>query len=322
MIKSLSKNSSKLTSHNIHHFTDNYCNRLDLIRTAILSSGIEPINIDDLLSRISISHDQPIRFSTKGKPNHKNGWLVSYSDQGLPFVVIAGDWASGIEMKWVASRLSEQSAEEQQAINRKIRLAKAFREQEQSRKWETAAVKAQDYWKTSAPANANHPYLIQKNIQPLTLRQISDYLIVPMVDIDGKLWNLQRIYPDGTKKFMAGGKVKGCFALLGELSNGPIYICEGFATGATIHNASGLPTVCAMNANNLTAVCIAVASLSPQVTVCADNDHKTAGNPGISLGREAAKTVNAALTWPEPCGPECNCTDFNDLSNCKHAVRV
>src|SRR5690554_7267297 len=79
-----------------------YADRLEAIRAALLEHGIEPANPDALLSRLADAEGRPVRFGTASKPRSKNGWLIAYHDRGLPFVVIAGDWAAGAEMKWTA----------------------------------------------------------------------------------------------------------------------------------------------------------------------------------------------------------------------------
>jgi putative DNA primase/helicase len=281
-----------------------------------------PTNIDALLSRLHQAGGHLVRFATSNKPRKKNGWLVAHHDQGLPFVVNAGDWATGAEMKWVVADSKTWTLAEQKEVERKITAVKHAREQQQAKRWAATATNAMKCWASALPADAMHPYLMRKGIQPYHLRQQGDLLLVPLTDAEGTLWNLQRIHPDGKKRFMYGGRVNGCFALLGELAEGPLYVCEGLATGATIHQQSGHPTACAMNAGNLLAVCTALADPMRQLTVCADNDHQTDGNPGITKGREAAAAVGAALTWPEPCEPECICTDFNDLAHCPKAQGV
>ena len=64
---------------------------------------------------------------------------------------------------------------------------------------------------------------------------------------------MQTIAPDGTKMFMSGGRVKGCYYGIGK-PKGALIVCEGFATGASIHECTGHAVAVACNAGNLEAV--------------------------------------------------------------------
>lgn len=147
-------------------------------------------------------------------------------------------------------------------------------------------------------------------------------LLVPLY-ADGKLVNLQRINDDGRKRFLKGGRITGAASLVGKIAGAStVYLCEGWATAATIHEATGCPVVAAMNAGNLMHVARRLRAALPgevAITVAADNDRHTPGNPGIAAGRLAADTIRASLTWPRfPCAG-CKCSDFNDLDQCKGA---
>jgi putative DNA primase/helicase len=48
-----------------------------------------------------------------------------------------------------------------------------------------------------------------KNVDPCGVRIGDGLLLVPMRDIDGKLWSLQEIFPSGDKLFMKGGRTAG-----------------------------------------------------------------------------------------------------------------
>jgi putative DNA primase/helicase len=65
---------------------------------------------------------------------------------------------------------------------------------------------------------------------------------MPLCDWNGTLWNIQFIFQDGAKKFMKAGRKQGCFHLFGELTpRSPLCVTEGYATGASIHEATGYP---------------------------------------------------------------------------------
>ncbi|MBT5947812.1 MAG: DUF3987 domain-containing protein, partial [Nitrospinaceae bacterium] len=182
----------------------------------------------------------------------------------------------------------------------------------------------------SNEASPEHPYLKKKHVQPHGLRQISrtelkaaapdleifgsgDLLVVPLQDTLGKLWSVQFITDGGDKVFLEGGRVEALYFPIGEIKDRGI-ICEGFASGATDHEATGHAVFCAMNAGNLPKVANAQREKHPAVkfTIAADHD-KPAKNSGIrageKFGREAALAIGARFAMPPVEG-----MDFNDLA--------
>ena len=129
------------------------------------------------------------------------------------------------------------------------------------------------------------------------------------------LHSLQFIGADGEKRFLTGGRVSGCYFLIGE-PDGALCIAEGYATGASIHEATGTAVAVAFNAGNLLAVARALRTKFPdlRLIICADDDASTPGNPGLTKAREAAQAVSALLAVPNfgANRPE-GATDFNDL---------
>lgn len=183
-----------------------------------------------------------------------------------------------------------------------------------------AAEEAARQWQAAGPADPHHPYLARKGVQPHGLRQSGDVLLVPLHNAAGELVNLQRIRPDGEKRFLPGAAVLGAFHLLGEVRpGGLLYVCEGWATGATLHEQyEGAGAVaCAMNAGNLRPVALALrAQHGPAalLVIAGDDDRQTDGNPGRTAANAAALAAGALVTfpdWPEGAPPELS--DFNDL---------
>ena len=102
---------------------------------------------------------------------------------------------------------------------------------------------------------------------------------------------------------------------MGEPRN-VLYIVEGFATGASIHAATGEAVAVAFNAGNLIPVAQALREKFPdlKLVLCADDDHRTPGNPGLTKATEAAIAVNGWLAMPEfGESRTLEATDFNDL---------
>ena len=63
-------------------------------------------------------------------------------------------------------------------------------------------------------------------------------LVLPLYDADGKLITLQYIDQKGVKRYHDGGPTGGRYWVLGKV-NKTIYLAEGFATAASIHEATG-----------------------------------------------------------------------------------
>ena len=113
-----------------------------------------------------------------------------------------------------------------------------------------------------------------KNCLDITVQNV---LLAPIIDIYNKLWNLQAIFPEPhallgrDKDFLGGGRLGGLFHPIGDATE-DIIICEGYATGASLHTATGLLTLCALSANNLLKVARSVRAVDPRkkITICAD----------------------------------------------------
>jgi hypothetical protein len=184
------------------------------------------------------------------------------------------------------------------------------------------------------PADPKHPYLVRKGIGPHQALQSEDCLVLALQDVEGEVWSAQTIAPakredwgNRDKSFERGARTGGCFHLIGRLiGQSMIVVCEGFATGATIAEATQLPVACAMNCGNLDAV---VAALTESVRtaviiVAADNDRHTDGNPGLTKARAVARKYNCLLAVPDfgELAPSQDLTDFNDLRRLKSTDAV
>jgi hypothetical protein len=161
--------------------------------------------------------------------------------------------------------------------------------------------------------------LTAKGVGPNGARIYGESLVVPVRNADGELHSLQFICPDGSKKYLAGGRIRGGHFMMGE-PNGVLCVAEGFATGASIHEATGLAVAVAFDAGNLLPAASGLLRKFPtlRLLLCADDDYRSEGNPGKAKAMEAAKAVDGAVVFPDFGAerPE-GATDFNDL----HKVR-
>ena len=255
------------------------------------------------------------RYSTNGRPSHKNGWYFLHAN-GTPWGQ-AGSWEiNGGEpvCHWCEvpdKELTQAERDTQQAQQKAMR---AQREAEQAKRQQQASQTAAALLQQADPATA-HPYLTTKAIQPHGIKTFGDKLLIPMRDTAGTLHSLQTIGTDGGKLFHPGGRVKGCYFGIGKPA-GKLIVCEGFATGASIHEATGQAVAVAFNAGNLEAVALALRAKYPalKIVIAADDDHRTDGNPGKTKATAAALAVGGLLAVPVfPADRPDKATDFNDL---------
>ena len=255
------------------------------------------------------------RFHVPGdKQGSCNGWYVIYPDSNIESGCF-GSWKdAGTWHSWSSRKPIDHL--EADLLRQRNDQAKRQREAEQQRQHQAATAYANRLWSESPPADPNHPYLIAKGIKPHNLRQSGDVLLVPLIH-DGHLVNLQRIYPDGSKRFLKGGMVKGCYSLIGRIIEGkPLYVCEGWATGATIHEYEGHAVACAMNCGNLLDVGKHLQRSRPLAVliIAGDDDRMTKDNPGKSAAIKAAAALGCGLVLPPfPDDAPLTLSDFNDL---------
>lgn len=240
-----------------------------------------------------------------------NGWYVLYLD-GIASGAF-GSWKEGGSRTWCSREPAD--AREAEQVRQRIDQARRQREAEQHQRQLNAANLSQRWWRDARRADPGHAYLIAKGVRSHGLRQRHDELLVPLY-AGGVLVNLQRIAPDGSKRFLAGGRVKGCYSPMGRITpDKPLCICEGWATGATLHQG-GYTVACAMNAGNLKPVALALRAEyhAAEIIIAGDDDRRTEGNPGRTAAHAAAVAAGGLVTFPEwPAGAPDTLSDFNDL---------
>lgn len=278
---------------------------IEEFRRAIEASGLTPPD--------AIHGDGEIhRFSTNGRRGDDSGWYVLHLD-GIPAGSF-GCWRSGLQSTWCAKSDTAMTTAEREAHWRRIEAMKAQREAEQAQRQQQASQTAAALWQQADPATA-HAYLTAKGIHSHGIKTFGDKLLIAMRDTAGGIHSLQTIAADGTKMFHPGGRVKGCYFGIGKPA-GKLIVCEGFATGASIHEATGDAVAVAFNAGNLAAVALALRDKYPslKIIIAADDDHLTEANPGMTKATAAAQAVGGLLAVPMfPADRPDKATDFNDL---------
>lgn len=296
-----------------HSLQDLISQALDAMHTA----GCPPhdpaeVVFDGMLHRFRVDGD---------KANTKNGWLIFYSD-GIPAGAF-GSWKSGIAETWCAKRDHELTSAEREQRDQHLADAKQQRAQDRRATQASAKLRAADLWdKSRETVDAKHPYLLKKQIPAIGIRQLQTQLVVPLRDLNGALHSLQFIGLDGTKIFLTGGAVEGNCCIFGEPDGADrLLICEGYATGVSLHLATKLPVIVAFNAGNLKPVAASARLKWPHAALilCADDDRETEGNPGQTKAKAAAEAVNGFVITPLFADLQGNPTDFNDL-HCREGL--
>ena len=250
------------------------------------------------------------RFSTNGKASDTSGWYIFHVD-GVPAGSF-GCWRSDISKKWRADIGRKMTDSEKRHHRRTMDTMRRQRGEEKTQRQAEAAIRAAEIWANAQPVT-EHPYLSAKGVDAHGLRCAGNDLIIPMYDSQGQLRSLQSISGGGSKRFLSGGQVSGCYYLIDPIDD-VLCICEGFATGASVHEATGHAVVVAFNAGNLKPVAEAMSAkhATLEIVIVADNDVRPDGgeNTGIVKAMEAAAAVGAKLAVPEMDGGKC---DFNDL---------
>jgi putative DNA primase/helicase len=238
------------------------------------------------------------RFRVDGdKAGSKNGWFVL--DLGYPAHGAYGSWKTGQSHTWRPEQQNNLTDAEREVLARRAESARAARLAEQESVHTSARERAARLWQRAKPAFSSHPYLVRKAVSVYGLRDLRGQLVVPLRDAEGGLHSLQFIGPDGRKTFLTGGRKRGCYHAIGKPCKA-LCICEGYATAASIFQATDLATAVAFDAGNLLAVAKALRGKFPDLPliIAADNDTETAGNPGLTLATSAARAVGAALAVP------------------------
>lgn len=269
-----------------------------------------------------LADKQRHRFIPDGKKS-ASGWYKLHPDGPVPAGAF-GDWS--IMEKGLTWHLKNGghslSKEEMAAFRKRNAELEESRKQEELDRWERRSHDAAEYI-AKLPSAKDHGYLELKSVGVhggLKFDAAQNFLVLPLEDEHGKIWSYQTIDFLGDKLFMPGARTRGLFFKMGEASDGPLIICEGYATGATIHQITDWPVVCAMNCGNLQPVCSAVREVYKDKTlvIAADDDRFTEKqgepyNPGIEKAKEAAQVSRSLVAKPS-FPADSTGTDFNDLA--------
>lgn len=245
------------------------------------------------------------RCPTVDKPKRRNGSYKLAPDGCIGW---AQNWATQAEpVVWRAD------GEAPPASYDPGRMRSAWAAERGKRRQATTA--ARRFYAECPPLRGGHPYLEAHELDVRGCYGLrvdkGGWLVVPAYR-RGRLVSVQRIAPDGTKRFWPGASVRGaCYLVERRHATITVY-CEGLATGLAIYAAAPLTRiVVAFNAGNLARVLEPRAGLA---VVAADNDHeteeRTGANPGLDAARAAAAALGCGVAAPD--GLEAGASDWAD----------
>ncbi len=267
---------------------------LDALRAAdIVPSDPNAIVADGELHRFHVEGD---------KCGSQNGWFVLHA---VPTAGAFGHWRTGGETHRWRGGACRLSLSERDRMRNVWARAKCEREAKEHRAQRAAQIRAQERWHAAAEPIQSHPYLVAKGVKAYGIRQRDHLLLIPMRDATGELWGVQTIAPDGAKRFASGSRTRGLFHLIGEFGGDVLGIGEGYASTASIYEATGYPIAVAYSASNLEAVAIALRKkyCDARIFIFADNDAgteaRTGKNPGRFYAERAARAVGGTVVLPE-----------------------
>ena len=230
------------------------------------------------------------------------------------------------------------------------------REMELENEYKKTAKILYDEFLTAKFAVLDHAYFVKKRVyKNYGLKQDRfGNLLMPLFDINEKFWSLQRIFPNGNKmigallsnkqkqnseKLLA--KKRGNFFVLSDdmdiydknlvklniealLKYNKVYLCEGFATAASVCEACKMPVIVGIDVGNLEFVVqdFSARFCNIHIIIAADNDVKKEKESGFNIGKEKAMQIKNNFKNVSVCIPNFNDTeissgysDFNDLYN-------
>jgi putative DNA primase/helicase len=300
---------------------------------------------DGIVFRGGIVDDGKIhRVHIEGEGRGKrNGWYVLHAD-GKPAGAY-GSWRAGLSVKWSAQGSKRMSRGDRRDLAAKVKADRGRRADEEEAVFTAAAARAQAIWNAAAPATDDHPYLKRKGVKSHGLRvgtwekvkhdtgeiyaSISNSLLVPIRDARGAIVSLQAIFPEKRggrdKDFLFGGRKKGCFFTIGKPADieglKTVAFGEGYATCATVFEATGIGVFVIFDAGNMVDVASVVRAKFPErrLVFCADDDRWTNSpvtNPGKTRAVEASQAVSepCVVVLPSFSDLEGRPTDFNDMA--------
>lgn len=217
---------------------------------ALVEAGLE-IEGDPILD----GKWQRTTVSTSKDKKALKGAYIGYFDTDQPngFIV---NHDNGVKFAWFPKNAM---LSQEQIVIAKERASeeKKQREAELLETHLVTAARCEEKWALYSDDLDGHFYLDVKGVEGYGLKRFNDKLVVPLRDVEGKLWNLQYIseVPGAIKYFEKDAKKQGNFHVIGSLNAAEVVLfAEGYATAASLHLATMLPVVVVFDSGNYDAV--------------------------------------------------------------------
>jgi len=263
--------------------------------------------------KVRVADEDPVRMKRKGSKG-KPRWYYfriyrTQDNQEIGFGTY-GDWSDGSVVHFSSRDISTLTPVDRTAMDRaRTEQAEAAKQAKKQQHIEKAEVAQKDVEGLDL-APTDHPYLVKKGVQAHGIRERNGELIIPMHDSAGTIKSYQRIQADGSKFYMKGGQIKGVYYLIGTIEK-LVYIVEGFATGATVHELTGEAVLVAFSTSGLKPALIELRKVyNGRVMFAADNDQ---AGTGEKKAREAASS-DSSCSVIIPRFDTGSGSDFNDLA--------
>lgn len=270
---------------------------IEAFRRHMSSNGCDPhpsaavvIQDDDKIHRFRLAHDKPGKMSGAYRLKEEaDGFWVGW----------VKDWVSGESFGFHTASTRKHSDAEKARFAGLRAQSKAAAEARQAAEYEAARVRAVKLWSVCSEDTEGNEYLGRKKVDGGPARVSRGLLVVP-VHKAGVLVGLQYIAPDGTKRFMKDTEKRGGYCEIAGRA-GCVYVCEGFATGMSIHAATGCTVVVAFDADNLKPVAMGVSDLhkGARVVIANDEDWFTFDPKKVKAGDVRRMTDRASPEWDD-----------------------
>lgn len=259
------------------------------------------VQLRDEINKCGLTAPKDIVFDGKihrfsGDPKHRDdsAWYVAF-DGEIPAAAF-GCWRADLSATWRADIGRELTTLEIMHHNERMESIKKLREEELAQRREEAASKARNIWSLATDAPDDHPYLVKKQIKANGMKLTPDNHLVMPVYSNNAISSLQYISVDGEKKFLPGGAISGGYWIIGAPTpRNVLFLCEGVATGCSIHEATGEMAVVAYSAGNLIHVARLLRdTINPltKIVIVGDNDESGVGQQKAT---EAARDINSEV---------------------------
>jgi putative DNA primase/helicase len=227
------------------------------------------------------------------------------------------DWRTGEKFYWFADKDHLSPAEYARCKQKSETLQRA-QEAKKTLAYTVASNRAAQVFNDAPTASDAHPYLVIKKVKPYGIKQLGNELLIPVYSVIGDFQSIQYIDEAGYKKFLKGGKMSGGCYFIGEIRQGkPIYICEGYATAASVYEDTQCLTIVAFNAGNLIKVANELRNQLPEVQIVIAGDSDSVGR---EYAEKASQAVNGSALIPHFGENPKGFTDWNDYLTNKEAV--